>query len=53
MPRDILKSIIDNSNEYEIIKDNLERLKNVERFKERKMCQMFYDEIFDIILTQC
>jgi ArsR family transcriptional regulator len=39
MLKDILKSIIDNSNEYEVIKDDLGRLKYADEIKERKMCE--------------
>ena len=39
MLKDILKSIINNSNEYEVIKDDLERLKYADEIKERKMCE--------------
>ena len=40
MLKDILKDIIDNSNEYEGIKDDLRRLKYADEIKERKMCEM-------------
>ena len=39
MLKDILKSIIENSDEYEVIKDDLGRLKYADEIKERKMCQ--------------
>ena len=39
MLKDILKIIIDNSNEYEVIKDDLGRLKYADEIKERKMCE--------------
>jgi ArsR family transcriptional regulator len=38
--KDILKSILDNSNEYEVIKSDLERLKYADEFKERKILKM-------------
>lgn len=37
MLKEILKSIIDNPNEYEVIKNDLERLKYADEIKERKM----------------
>lgn len=40
MLKDILKSIIDNSSEYEVIKDDLERLKFADEIKERRMSEM-------------
>lgn len=40
MLKDILKSIIDNSNEYEVIKEDLERLEYAHEIMERKMCQI-------------
>ena len=40
MLKDILKSIIENSNEYEVIKDDLERLKYADEIKERKISEM-------------
>ena len=40
MLKDILKSVIENSNEYEVIKDDLERLKYADEIKERKMCEI-------------
>lgn len=40
MLRDILKSVIVNSNRYEVIKDDLERLQYADEIKERKMCQI-------------
>ena len=39
MLKNILKSIIENSNEYEVIKDDLGRLKYADEIKERKMSQ--------------
>jgi ArsR family transcriptional regulator len=39
MLKDILKSIIENYGKYEVIKDDLERLKNADQIKERKMCE--------------
>lgn len=45
MLKDILKSIIDNLEEYEVIKDDLERLKYADDFKERKMCENKNKEI--------
>ncbi|PRR80458.1 ArsR/SmtB family transcription factor [Clostridium vincentii] len=44
MLKDILKSIIDNSNEYEVIKDDLGRLKYADEIKERKMNQVKNEE---------
>jgi ArsR family transcriptional regulator len=38
--KDILKDIIENSNEYEVIKDDLGRLKYADEIMERKMCEM-------------
>lgn len=40
MLKDILKDIIENSNEYEVIKDDLERLKYADEIKERKISEM-------------
>lgn len=40
MLKDILKSILENSNEYEVIKDDLERLKYADEIKERKISEM-------------
>lgn len=40
MLKDILKSIIENSNEYEVIKEDLERLKYADEIKERKISEM-------------
>lgn len=40
MLKDLLKNIIENSNEYEVIKDDLGRLKYADEIKERKMCEM-------------
>ncbi|WP_297430475.1 metalloregulator ArsR/SmtB family transcription factor [Clostridium sp.] len=40
MLKDILKSVIDNSNEYEVIKGDLERLKYADEIKERKMSEV-------------
>lgn len=39
MLKDILKSIIENSDEYEVIKDDLGRLKYADEIRERKMCE--------------
>ena len=44
MLKDILKSIIENSDEYEVIKDDLERLKYADEIKERKMCETKNEE---------
>lgn len=44
MLKDILKSIINNPNEYEVIKDDLERLKYADEIKERRMCQIKSEE---------
>ncbi len=38
--KDILKDIIENSSEYEVIKDDLGRLKYADEIKERKMSEM-------------
>lgn len=40
MLKDILKSVIDNANEYEVIKDDLERFKYADDIKESKICEM-------------
>lgn len=40
MLKDILKDIIENSSEYEVIKDDLERLKYADEIKERKISEM-------------
>ncbi len=37
MLKDILKSIVSNSHEYERVDEDLERLKDVEKFKETKI----------------
>jgi len=44
MLKDILKNIIENSNEYEVIKDDLERLKYADEIKERRICQIKSEE---------
>lgn len=45
MLKEILKNIIDNSSQYEVIKDDLERLKYADEIKERKMCEIRSKEV--------
>ncbi|BAH06639.1 hypothetical protein CKR_1588 [Clostridium kluyveri NBRC 12016] len=45
MLKEILKNIIDNSSQYEVIKDDLERLKYADEIKERKMYQIKNKEV--------